>query len=173
MQFFLAIVLPPEISQAILRIQQQYGDNRTEPHITLRPPVLLTDQHQWLQAIHKVAQAFPTFDVHLTGTGNFGKRVLFIKSESTELYQLERSLVPAIEPYEQATGKKDQPFHAHLTLGRLNVGFSPKALEEMKQLANEMLATPIVFEASFIRIFYKPSVKERYKVFEDVPLKRA
>lgn len=48
MKYFLGIVPPEDIYQKLLAIQTQYGDNRLEPHITLRPPVTPGDDEEWL-----------------------------------------------------------------------------------------------------------------------------
>jgi 2'-5' RNA ligase len=168
MQCFIGIVPPSSISEAIQTIQRQYGDNRTEPHITLRPPVVLADPASWMEALKETAISFNRFPVVLTRTGMFGKRVLFIEAEATELYTLEGKLLPAVKPFEQPGRHKDQPFHAHLTLGRLNVGFTPAALKEMRKLADDILLAPVTFTAEFIRVYHKPSINERYKVYEDV-----
>lgn len=172
MNFFIGIVPPPLLSQAIADIQRKYGDNRTEPHITLRPPVALLDEAGWMAAARTIVHSKPPFEIVLTGTGRFGKRVLFIEAVSEQLHQLEKLLRVALRPFEQPSPKKEnQAFHAHLTLGRLNVGFSTRALDEMQKQAEDMLIHPIPFRAEFARVYYKPVVNERYKVYEDVRMK--
>ncbi len=53
MQYFVGIVPPGEISDKIIQIQRQHGDNRLEPHITLRPPVKPIDVPAWLRVIEQ------------------------------------------------------------------------------------------------------------------------
>lgn len=168
MQCFIGIVPPPNLSEAIRHIQLQYGDNRTEPHITLRPPMMIAENEKWLNAIREIASSFPPLTITLPCTGMFGTRVLFIEVEGSDLYKLEKALVPVIKPFEKDSSYTDQPYHAHLTLGRLNVGFTTKALQDMRQLADDMLKEPVEFIAGFIRIYFKPSIAERYRMLEDI-----
>ncbi|HKG67752.1 MAG TPA: 2'-5' RNA ligase family protein, partial [Segetibacter sp.] len=72
MKYFIGVVPDDEIYNTILNIQKKFGDNRLEPHITLRPPVTVTEQTQWIEAIEMVCTDFSPFQIQLPSTGNFG-----------------------------------------------------------------------------------------------------
>jgi 2'-5' RNA ligase len=171
MLVFIGIVPPSPFYDSIAAIQKQHGDNRTEPHITLRPPVHLKDDEMWLQAVEEVIGSTGVFDITLTNTGYFGNRILFVDAQSKALHSLEAKLTDAISPYEIQGGKKHERYHPHLTLGRLHVGFTKDSLKSMKMMAEKLLATPYQFDVQSIRVYYKPSSTERYKPFKDVLLK--
>lgn len=46
MKFFIGIVPSEDIYNAVADIQKRFGDNRLEPHITLRPPVTVTEEEK-------------------------------------------------------------------------------------------------------------------------------
>ena len=171
MKFFAGIVPPPELYNAIVNIQQQFGDNRLEPHITLRPPVNPTDETSWLYNIKTACSCFKPFTVNLPATGYFGKRVLFIGVESEELSALYKVVKNAIKPFEPAGKQDNRPYHSHLTLGRSWCGFTKNDFDKMKVLADNLLVNqPFAFVADFVRIYHKPGGNKRYEKLEDVPL---
>jgi 2'-5' RNA ligase len=173
MKYFIGIVPPEDIYETIENIQKQYGDNRLEPHITVRPPVTLLDQSAWLRAIEQVCASFAPITISLPWTGNFGKRVLFIDVVSPSLHALHADLISAIEPFEVADNKLyvDDSFHPHLTLGRAWCGFSQDDFAAIRKLADSYLsASPIMFKAAFLRVYKKAAHVKRYETVADVPL---
>jgi 2'-5' RNA ligase len=172
MKYFVGIVPPDPIHQTLLQIQQAHGDNRLEPHITLRPPVSPLDADGWIKAVARVAAEFKPFQVALSGTGNFGNRVLFVSVDSNPLSSLYDQLIPAIKPFEPEDAKdRHEGYHPHLTLGRGWCGFTVEDFRKMKVLAEEYLAgADISFTVEGIRIYHKPDAHGGYKPFLDVPL---
>jgi 2'-5' RNA ligase len=171
MKYFVGIVPPQHIYSTVERIQHAYGDNRLEPHITLRPPVAPTDINSWIDQIRNVAATFPPFNISLPGTGNFGKRVLFIKVESTELNRLEKQLVESIKEFEPVTKDDNRGYHPHLTLGRSWCGFTKDDFSKMKELADDYLSKETVsFQAEFLRVYHKPGHIKRYETLIDLSL---
>ena len=170
MKYFIGVVPPEPIYQAVLQIQQPFGDNRLEPHITVRPPVALADEEAWVTEIEKMAGHFAPFSLSLTGTGHFGKGVLYIDVQSVPLEALQQQLVRVIKPYEKEGPREDtRPFKPHLTLGRAWCGFTPKDFKAMKELAEEYLAKePVSFNVEFARIYNKAGHEKRYRTFKDV-----
>lgn len=173
MKYFVGIVPPEEIFKKVLNIQQKFGDNRLEPHITLRPPVTVTNTPGWMEAIKEVCSIFTPIRIHLHGTGNFGNRVLFISVLAETLGNLHYAITEAIKPYEQKEEKKqeNQIYHPHLTLGRQWCGFTKDDFEKMKELADEFLiGKHVFFTADTIRIYHKPFQHSRYQPLEDISL---
>jgi 2'-5' RNA ligase len=173
MKFFVGIVPPANIYDTVVTIQNEFGDNRLEPHITIRPPETVTDESAWINAIEQVGNTFAPIPIHLPGTGSFGKRVLFIDVKSDSLAELHGSLCEAIKSFEQKDNRQQQSnsFHPHLTLGRSWCGFTPQDFAKMKILADAYLAKePVTFVANFLRIYHKPTGKGRYATLKDVPL---
>jgi 2'-5' RNA ligase len=172
MKHFIGIVPPEDIYNAVFNIQKQFGDNRLEPHITLRPPVIVTDEEAWITAIEQVCKSFSPFEIALPGTGNFGKRVLFIDVKSEAIDTLHYSIMEAVKPFEQPELKQQgQSFNPHLTLGRSWCGFTPQHFIEMRKLANGYLsAKPVSFDSKFVRVYHKSPGHGRYKILKDIPL---
>lgn len=174
MNFFIGIVPPADISASIYAIQKQFGDNRLEQHITLRPPAALIDKAKWIEVVESICEEIPPIIIDLIATGNFGKRVLFIEVKSDVLLKMEKKLVNAIEPYEQISTKQNEKkeYHPHLTLGRLWCGFTKEDFTQMKILADEYLAREqVLFSVDSLRIYYKPKGNDGYKTYKDVRLK--
>lgn len=173
MKYFIGIVPPEEVYQKLLDIQTQHGDNRLEPHITLRPPVVPSPEQGWLQVVEQQAAAAKPFEVLLPGTGTFGKRVMFVRVESAGLLKLHAELIPALKDFEPVTAKKESidDFHPHLTLGRAWCGFTADDFESMKKMAEGyLLENDVRFVVSALRIYYKPDPQGRYQTYKDVPL---
>ena len=172
MKYFIGIVPPEAIYNKLLNIQQQHGDNRLEPHITLRPPVTPINDQQWLDIVMSNANMAVPFEVKLPGTGTFGSRVMFVRVESPGLESLHEMLIPKLKTQEPGDGKKDhERFHPHLTLGRAWRGFTPEDFRSMKQLADEYLVEKeIAFMVSQLRTYYKPDPHKGYQAYKDVPL---
>ena len=139
MIFFAGIVPPADIYHTILSIQNKYGNNRLEPHITLRPPVSLTHVKEWIDTIEQAARNSNPFRVSLPHTGYFDSRVLYISVESVPLINLYNLLIPALKPFEATKdiGRQPDVYHPHLTLGRSWCGFSGDDFAAMQQLANQ------------------------------------
>jgi len=172
MKFFAGIIPSEKIYDGILQIQNRFGDNRLEPHITIRPPVSPLNEGQWLNTIIKTAANLKPFAVELAGTGNFGKRVLFVSVNSDPLTELYHLLMPALKIFEPKEANKDaERFHPHMTLGRVWCGFTTEDFKNMKQLAEEFLSEGNrFFEARSIRIYHKPNPRGRYQPYKDIPL---
>ncbi|WP_345953499.1 2'-5' RNA ligase family protein [Mucilaginibacter sp. PAMB04168] len=172
MKYFAGIVPPLHIYRKLLEIQQQFGGNRLEPHITLRPPVSPLDAEAWVNIVTETASNFQPFDIKLPCTGYFGKRVLFVSVNSTRLGLLHDLLIPALKPFETPeVNKGPEGFHPHLTLGRAWCGFTPENFIQMQQLADAYLsASPVSFEATHVRIYHKPDHHGRYQPYKDVSL---
>jgi 2'-5' RNA ligase len=171
MKYFIGVVPPKNIYDTILNIQSQFGDNRLEPHITLRPPVIVKDVDQWIKEIKTLCATVQSFNIKLPVTDRFGKRVLFISVESPELTQLYKKLGPAIKPFEQPGQEDNRPYHPHLTLGRSWCGFTKEDFDGMQQLADEfVLQKDLSFVVNSIRVYHKPGHTKRYETLIDVPL---
>jgi 2'-5' RNA ligase len=171
MKYFIGIVPPEDIYKAILNIQQQFGDNRVEPHITICPPVTPLNDADWLMAVEKMTPEFAPFTIELPATGFFGNRVLFVDVKSKDIYPLQKKLSSAIKSFEPASPKAKQAFHPHLTLGRLWCGFTKSDFIQMKKLIDELLTTQTWrFEVDTIRVYNKPVDNKRWKAFKDFKL---
>jgi 2'-5' RNA ligase len=172
MKYFIGIVPPDPIYNTLLQIQEAHGNNRLEPHITLRPPVSPVNADRWLKAISDIAATIKPFQVILPGTGNFGKRVLFVSVNSDALSSLYDLLIPALKPFEpEDAQERHDGYHAHLTLARSWCGFTVEDFRKMRELAEEYLAgSNISFSVESIRVYHKPDAHAGYKTFLDIPL---
>lgn len=172
-KYFIGIVPPDDIYQAVLHIQEQFGDNRLEPHITVRAPVNVANETAWLQAIENVCSSFSPVYIELPATGHFGNRVLFIAVKSERLGIMHDAMIQAIETFEQPdqNQQEHESFHPHLTLGRAWCGFTRQDFAAMKTMADEYLRNePVAFVAKSVRIYHKPASEKRYEALKDVLL---
>lgn len=69
MKLFIGIVPSEDIYTTVAGIQNRFGDNRLEPHITVRPPVTVIDEANWIKAIEHVCFRLSPFEVELPSTG--------------------------------------------------------------------------------------------------------
>jgi 2'-5' RNA ligase len=172
MKYFIGIVPPEHIREKLTQIQQQFGDNRLEPHITVRPPVSPVNEEDWLDVISSAASRIDPFAIELSGIDRFGTRVLYVRVHAPAITDLYDLLIPQLKEFEPHTiQEKQESFHPHLTLGRTWCGFSQEDFSAMSKLATEYLTSQeIFFVASHIRVYYKPSQQGRYERFRDVRL---
>jgi 2'-5' RNA ligase len=170
MKFFVGIVPNLAIAHQITEIQNRYGNNRLEPHITLRAPVIPLNGEAWIQAVEQVAHQFSPFEIELTPTGNFGNKTLYLGVRSDDLTRLYNTLIPQLKLYEPSEPQdREKDYHAHLTLGRAWCGFTPKHFSAMRKLADEYVTSQRVsFIANFIRIYYKPDNQKGFQTHKDI-----
>jgi 2'-5' RNA ligase len=174
MKRFIGIVPPKEIYDKIQQIQNEYGDNRLEPHITIIAPVTVVDETKWMETIERICADFSAIDISLPATGYFGKKTLFIDVASPKLSNLYHQLNNHLKAYQknEPNAIKNTTYHPHLTLGRAWCGFTKDDFSNMKHLAEEYLSKEkISFKASSIRVYHKPSPKGRYEQLKDIFLK--
>lgn len=174
MKFFVGIVPPLNIYEHLQKIQTKFGDNRLEPHITVRPPVSLHSIEQWVQTVKNICETIKPFDIQLPGTGFFGDRVLFVSVQSPGLNELHNQLIPALKLFErEEINKGNGDFYPHLTLGRKWCGFTGDDFTAMKQLADNYLQNGnISFKVTQVRIYYKPGNHGRFETYRDVNLSK-
>jgi 2'-5' RNA ligase len=174
MKFFIGIVPPPDIYEQLQQLQTQFGDNKLEPHVTIRPPVSPLQLEPWLQTIESTCAAVKPFNVHLPNTGFFGDRVLIVSVQSPGLNKLFNLLIPALQPFELVEASKgDGGFHPHLTLGRKWCGFTADDFTAMAQLADQYLQNGNVsFKVTQVRIYYKPDNHGRFETYADINLSK-
>ena len=172
MKFFIGVVPPPDVYAQLHQIQNQFGNNRLEPHITIRPPVSPLQLEPWLKPIERVCAQAQPFDIQLTGTGFFGERVLFVSVQSPGLNNLYYVMLPALRTFEpDELRKEEDSFRPHLTLGRKWCGFTASDFAAMKQLADQYLqADAIAFKVTQIRVYYKPDNHGRFEKYRDISL---
>ncbi|WP_342647870.1 2'-5' RNA ligase family protein [Mucilaginibacter sp. CSA2-8R] len=172
MKFFVGVVPPPGIYEQLQHIQTQFGDNRLEPHVTIRPPVTVLHLAPWVQAIEDICATVEPFGIQLPGTGFFGDRVLFVSVQSPGLTQLHNLFIPALQIFEkEEISKNEAAFHPHLTLGRKWCGFTTDDFAAMKLLVDEYLQASFVwFTVTQIRIYYKPDNHGRFETYRDISL---
>ncbi len=172
MQYFVGIVPPKEIYEAIQAVQKPFGDNRLEPPITLLPPTQKQGEQYWLQQIKQVLKQFQPFSIKLNPTGQFGSGVLFIGIDSPKMEILYKNLVSKEDwfiPVDELT--RSRSYHPHLTLGRAWCGFTQAGFTQMKVLANQYVEeNQPQFLVSALRVYHKPVANSGYLTLTDLPL---
>ena len=125
--YFVAIVLPVELDQKVLKYKQfmidKYGSAvglKSPAHITLVPPFWLEADREPLLLEHfQRFQSTPrNFEVKLKGFGHFRKRVLFVAVDDNpnlDILQHE-TFDHIIEQFGDKVKKEEQRFHPHITL---------------------------------------------------------
>lgn len=173
MEYFIGVVPPAALYEQILWIQNQFGDNRAEPHITVKAQGGLTPDRGWMMEVEMVAKRFTPFPVKLTQTQSFGSEVLFLSVDSPQLVKLHFELIERVNPSPAVLAhyfEKDS-FIPHLTLGQASHGYGCTDLVAMKQLADKLLERqPMEFKVQFLRIYCKSTATDRYQKVKDVEL---
>lgn len=73
MKYFIGVVPDNEIYDTVSDVQKKFGDNRLEPHITIRPPVTVIEQTQWIEAIEIICTDFSPIQIQLPATAILAK----------------------------------------------------------------------------------------------------
>lgn len=174
MSYFIGIVPPEPILSQILEIQHEFGDNQTEPHITVKAQGGLDARESWIAKIEDLACSLNPFMLRLTKTKMFHEEVLFLAIESAPLLKLHAQLVRVINPSRELIEKyfELQGYIPHLTIGQLSHGFSRQNLEMMKNRVDLLLAKgKMEFSVDYLRVYKKTDQAEKYAPFKDIPLK--
>ena len=155
MRYYIHIPLPKKLKEKIAAIEFQYqGENKSEPHITLVPPLELLEgksEQELINAINLVAEACPyPFPITQKKIGYFGnKDTIFIGVErSPELLKLHGALRQAVsgilEPPDGPFADLPTP---HITLAaHLSPEQGERAWEELrnKDLRDQFVCGSVV-----------------------------
>jgi len=153
MRLFIAVNFPADFRDQLYReaepVRQaaQYIRARWLPaeqlHVTVaflgeQPEGRIADIERSLES---VGQSMPAFDIELHGVGTFPNwqrpRVLWIgSSESTELQTLAAAVAQACRKLGIEIEKR--PFHAHVTLARLDTGVPRAAIKTLEEAARTL-----------------------------------
>lgn len=124
----IALLLPDSLSDQVKKeqffIAKTWGPKhalRTPPHITLIPPISVTDaeENSLQELADKISKSVHSFTLHLHGYGSFRPKVIFIHAEdSTDLNELQTlwrkelltTMPHVLDQY------PERPFHPHVTL---------------------------------------------------------
>ena len=130
----LIAVLPPDEVSTLVRQQQQHiatlwGPKhalRTPPHITLIPPIAVTETERdvlW-KCAERISKKTTSFPLHLDGYSAFKPHVIYIRitesNELNQLYTLWRTELMALMPH-VLEKYPDRPYHPHMTLAHRDV----------------------------------------------------
>lgn len=125
--YFIALVLPDPVAQAVRAFQQTIADRfgsratlRSPPHITLVPPFHMHEETQDMacDALTLRAALSVPFWVTLTGFGAFGNRVIYVHViPSGQLSGLAVSLTTTLLNCGIVLRDTRRPFHPHVTIG--------------------------------------------------------
>ena len=173
MEYFMGLVPPQVILNEIAGIQRRYGDNRAEPHITVKAQGGPAPDEIWLAEVEKAARTFEPFLVELIQNGSFRNEIVFFSVESPQLIRLHREIVQRINPSQELLNQyfEKDLYVPHLTIGQASHGYSPEDLNAMRKLADGMVSSrAIVFTAEFLKIYYKSGEASDYQKLKDVKL---
>ena len=135
----IAIVLPEPLA-SFVREQQKFISEtwgcrqalRTPPHITLIPPLKLTDKEILAveSIVYDMSQNHSVFILNINGFDAFKPRVVFIKPDLPEdLKLLQSNLEKGISKRFPGLLENDRDFHPHITLAYRDV--TPEKFKEI------------------------------------------
>lgn len=180
MRIFIAIPLPEEVKQELVRVQNKLLLNQKdnlkaakakEFHLTLKFLGEVDDKDienikEMLKAI-KLSKLMP-FEVSLSNIGFFPSenniKVIWIGIESIERHDKINELKKNIDNALVSLFKKDNKFHAHLTLFRV------KFIKDKKQFIKyikKVHVKPITFKADSFNL-YKSTLTSEGAVHEEI-----
>ncbi|MBW3537927.1 2'-5' RNA ligase family protein [Candidatus Parcubacteria bacterium] len=162
-EFFIGVAVPPEFKAKVTALQERWMVGRrlhTEPHVTLIPPGLLSQDRGWLEQIRLVCAETKPFQLVLAPPQAFGLRVVYLGVESPGLVRLHAQLTA------QLGFRSNQPYRPHLTLakGRLTGAQVAKLQPEARSLQPYP-----TFDVTFVRIYHKVHPQARYEPHADLP----
>ncbi|MBI4516612.1 MAG: RNA 2',3'-cyclic phosphodiesterase [Deltaproteobacteria bacterium] len=140
---FVAVDLVPQVRLGLVQLKAELARTRADVrwvrddglHATLKflGAVAAERLEAVGEAVAQVAAAVPEFAAHVRGLGAFPSlkrpRVCWVGIEAAQLAVLARAVENALVPLGFAA--EARPFHAHVTLGRINSPRGWPALEEM------------------------------------------
>jgi 2'-5' RNA ligase len=170
MQYFLGIVPPEEIYNPVIKLQRQFGDNRTEPHITVKGPGGIPEDNKWIDQVKKILYNRNQLRIEIAGAEFFGNDVLYLKVNSNDLISLHIDLIDFFKPGELLLknfyeGKFYQP---HLTVAQASTGYSNKDLLIMKNIIDETFEEKYFFTADFLRVYLSDEYEMKSEKLEDI-----
>ena len=176
MKFFIGIVPTGEFKLKLIDFQHKWKNNRmidvVEPHITLKAQGGLTSDEKWLSKVTVVCHNFQSFKISLDKPMFFGEDILYLSAQSSELFNLHKSIVGEISPSNELIKRYFEldDFVPHMTLGKTHYGLSKKELIDMGNLAEKELSPFPTFEVRFVRV-YQEIEPNKYIKYVDIPLK--
>lgn len=144
--YFIAILPPPEITEQVRSIQQEFAKNyvskrqlRLPVHLTLVPPFKRNAdfEEKMIPSLRDFAREQQPFEMQLDGFGAFGKRVVFVAVQENEnLKKLHLELNSWLTTKLHFEGLESaNRFHPHVTVANKDLKLSAfnKAWPEFKQ----------------------------------------
>jgi 2'-5' RNA ligase len=156
MDYGIAIVPPEDLWSRIKEIQDRFGNNEIEPHITLKAQGGLGENIKWLEHVNLIAKQTSPFKIVLGNIRKFGNEVLYISIDSPELVALHNRIIDELNLSPEIIERyfEKELFTPHLTLGRTQAGFNQEDFPKMKELTEEMLkVSDTSFQAEFMRVY--------------------
>lgn len=172
-EYFIGIVPPKEYLDRIEQLQRKWINHLgVEPHITLKAQGGLNLNKKWIDKVKQVCENFEPFYMSLDKPKYFGDCILYLSVNSSNLLELHQKIVRGISPSDDLIKKYFEldDFVPHLTLGKVQHGFSLQELREMEKLAENELTPYPNFEVNFIRIYELSIEKQRYEKYLDISL---
>jgi 2'-5' RNA ligase len=175
MQYFLGVVPPENIYRPVIKLQRQFGDNRIEPHITVKGPGGIPENRKWIEPLKKIINDHPPLKIKISGTAFFGYDVLFLTVISNDVIALHNKLVKFFNPDDHLLKEffEGNYFVPHLTVAHSSSGYSRLDLIKMKKIIDDTFNTNISFEAEFLRVYLCDEFNSRSSKFEDIDFKKA
>jgi 2'-5' RNA ligase len=156
MDYGIAIVPPADLACRIKEIQDRFGDNGIEPHITLKAQGGLGENTRWLEEVKSIAKETSPFNICLKSIRKFGNEVLYISVDSPEIVSLHNKIVDVLDSSIDVIEKYfEREFYIpHLTLGRTQTGYKQDDFSKIKEMTEQMLLnTEVSFKAEFMRVY--------------------
>ena len=132
-RFFLGIRLPKELEQECETLRRSFRAPKTVPHLTVCAPFLWERKPERLITVLEGCLRFTKpLEIHGTGIGSFGQRVLFINVHpSAELLDLVKQLTCTLR--QAGVSVDTRPYHPHITLAtRLSPGQYARCQKELE-----------------------------------------
>jgi len=166
MKYFIGLQIPKDYKLKIEMLRANFNFFTTEPHITLVAPPALPDDDCFIDEIVAICKRTQPFNVNLSQLGQFGKRVIYIDVNSTELIKLNEHI------YEELNIVKDtRGFTPHLTIVKQRPN-KPIDIDFIKKRAEKQFPAPFNFTSNSIVIYQQPKEKSIYIPYMRIPLGR-
>ena len=156
MDYGIAIVPPEELCCRIKDIQDRFGNNGIEPHITLKAQGGLGENIKWLENVKLIAKQTSPFKVVLGNVRKFGNEVLYISIDSPGLVTLHNRIIDELNLSPEIIERyfESELFIPHLTLARTQAGYKQDDFPKIRELAEQMLQGSYTsFEVEFMRVY--------------------
>jgi 2'-5' RNA ligase len=166
MKYFIGVPIPKGYKNRIEMLRAEFRFFTTEPHITLVPPPVLSDEDDFVEKVVDVCKTIGPFDIRLNTLDQFGSRVLYVGVDSPGLIDLHKRLYANLDLQQERRG-----FTPHLTIVKQRPK-RPVDIVAVRKRAEIKLLPSLEYTLNTITVYHQPREHSIYIPYMEIPLEK-